>query len=328
MNITKLPSGSYRVRHMEDGKTYSFTLKYKPSTIEVYKLIAEKKEKIGSGKLPSKFTLKQACDAYIDAKRNVLSPSTVREYTATAERLPDDFKKLYITDITYLTVQKVINDIAKDHSPKTTANYAHFISAVLKAHDISLKAPQLPQKEKKSPYIPTREDIKAVFSVIKGTEHEIAISLCCYGLRRSEVCALTPEDLNGNELTINKALVKGENNNYVIKTTKTTESTRTIIIDDDLANLIRERGYIYPYHPENLYKALQRAQDKAGVPRFQLHKLRHFFASYLHSKGYSDKQIQEMGGWKTDNVMKTVYQHALDMDDAKKKAAHDISTIF
>ena len=35
-----------------------------------------------------------------------------------------------------------------------------------------------------------------------------------------------------------------------------------------------------------------------------------------------------MGGWKTDNVMKTVYQHAMDMDRAKAKAAADIGSIL
>ena len=323
MTISKLPSGSYRIRYVEDGKRYSITVKEKPSQKEAYKLIlSQAKTK------PSEFTLKMACDAYIDSKRNILSPSTIKEYTATAKRLPDGFKETRISDITSLQLQKVINDFSADHDPKTVANYAHFLSAVLKAHDIDIKPPKLPQRIKKSQYIPTKEDIQAIFDIIKDTEHEIPILLCCYGLRRSEVCALTPDDLKGNVLTINKALVKNEHNEYVIKTTKTTESTRTIIIDDDLANLIRERGHIYNYHPENLYKALQRAQDKAGVPRFQLHKLRHFFASFLHSKGYTDKQIQEMGGWKTDNVMKTVYQHALDMEEAKHKAAQDISDIY
>jgi hypothetical protein len=35
-----------------------------------------------------------------------------------------------------------------------------------------------------------------------------------------------------------------------------------------------------------------------------------------------------MGGWKTDNVMKTVYQHAMEMDAAKQKAAADIAGLF
>ena len=323
MTIDRLPSGSYRIRHMENGKSYSVTVKYKPSKTEAMKLITARVDK-----KPNKMTFKLACDAYIDAKRNVLSPSTRKEYTATVRRLPEGLKETALSDITSLQIQKVVNDLAVDHDPKTVANYAHFISAVLKAHDIDIKSPQLPQRIKKPVYIPTQKDIQAIFEVIKGTEHEVAISLCCYGLRRSEVCALTIDDLDGNSLTIDKALVKDENNEWVIKQTKTTDSTRTIFIDDALADLIRKQGYIYKYHPENLYKALQRAQDKAGVHRFQLHKLRHFYASYLHSKGYTDKQIQEMGGWKTDLVMKAVYQHALDMDEAKKKAAKDISSIY
>jgi integrase len=65
-------------------------------------------------------------------------------------------------------------------------------------------------------------------------------------------------------------------------------------------------------------------QKKLGIPHFSLHKMRHFFASYMHQLGMSDKQIQEAGGWKTDGIMKTVYQHAMNMDEAKKKMADSI----
>ena len=53
--------------------------------------------------------------------------------------------------------------------------------------------------------------------------------------------------------------------------------------------------------------------------------LRHFFASYMHEKGYTDKQIQEMGGWKTPYVLNTVYKHAMNMDDVKEEMAEQIS---
>ena len=142
------------------------------------------------------------------------------------------------------------------------------------------------------------------------------------------MCALTIDDLDGNKLTINKAKVKDVNNKWVIKTTKTVDSTRTIIIPDDLADRIREKGYIYKYIPGSICRALERAEKEAGIPNFPLHKLRHFFASFLHNKGYTDKQIQEMGGWKSNNVLQTIYKHAMDMDNAKKKAADDLSSII
>ena len=167
MTIDKLPSGSYRIRYVENGKRHTVTVNHKPSQMEAMKLVMSRVDK-----KPSVLTLKTACDAYIDAKRNILSPTTLKEYTATVRRLPEGFKNTILSDITSLQLQKEVNDYSKDHSPKTVANYAHFLSAVLKAHDITLKSPQLPQKEKKSPYIPTKEDIKAIFAVIKGTEHE------------------------------------------------------------------------------------------------------------------------------------------------------------
>jgi integrase len=68
--------------------------------------------------------------------------------------------------------------------------------------------------------------------------------------------------------------------------------------------------------------------EKLGIPRFSIHKLRHFFASYMHQQGFTDKQIQEAGGWHTDHVMKTVYQHAMDVDAAKRRMAGHIEGLF
>ena len=193
---------------------------------------------------------------------------------------------------------------------------------------MDIRPPKLPQKEKKSPYIPTESDIHAILAEISDTKFEIPITLCCFGLRFSEVYALTVDDLDGCKLTINKAKVIDENRQWVIKQTKTTDSARTIIIPPELADKIREQGYIYKGSPNTLQKIVPQIQKKLGLEHFSLHKLRHFYASYLHSKGYTDKQIQEMGGWKTDNVMKNVYQHAMNMDEAKQRAAEDISAIM
>ncbi len=47
---------------------------------------------------------------------------------------------------------------------------------------------------------------------------------------------------------------------------------------------------------------------RSGVSDFRLHDCRHFFASYCHDVLHlSDAQIQKLGGWSTDYVMKRVY---------------------
>lgn len=72
-------------------------------------------------------------------KRNVLSPRTVKEYAETEKRLPDRFRNLRISDITQIQINRLINDLSKDQSPKTVRNYHGFVSAVLGVYRPKLK---------------------------------------------------------------------------------------------------------------------------------------------------------------------------------------------
>ena len=326
MTIEKLPSGSYRISQSDHEHRYRLTVDHKPTHSEAVRLMAALIASTPANCPRGSF--RAACDQYNASKSNVLAADTLREYIRYARLLPESFTRLQLMQITAVDVQKVINDLTPGRSPKTVRNYYNYISAVLTFNGILLPPPKLPQTVRSELYIPTAEDIRKVLDIISHTEYDIAIKLCCFGLRRSEVCAVTPDDLDGNTLHVSKALVKDKNNHYIIKTTKTTSSDRYIVIPADLADQIRDRGYVCKYHPESIYKALQRAQKKAGVPRFRLHALRHFFASYLHDKGYSNKQIQALGGWSTDSVLKSIYQHAMDMDAAKARASEDISKII
>lgn len=315
MTINKLPSGSYRIRQMVNGKNYSVTVPHKPTKKEAEQLIYEKINinVIETGKKEKKTFYDCAYD-YIEIKSNVLSPTTVRMYRGTLNSsIPGWFSNKDIETITQQDIQKVINEYSLNHAPKTTRNLSGFISAVFGVYVPSMIIKTtLPQKDKKEPYIPSDDDIKTIFNSFAGTEFEAAIKLCCLGLRRSEVCALNLSDLTeDNLLTINKAKVMDEYNNWVIKQTKTTESTRTIKIPSELADLIRKQGFIYKGHPNSIYDALQRIQDKNNITRFSLHKLRHYFCSNAHALGIPDAYIMAMGGWRTDNVMKTIYRHAM-----------------
>ena len=322
MTIEKLPSGNYRIKEMRNGKTYRITVDHKPTKSEAKELV---EKRIGSYSNPNSFEC--AADVYIKSKENVLSPATIRGYRSIINNMDESFRKLPLDKITLQVLQTYINNYSATHSPKSVRNLNGFVIAVLKYNGSDVQSPRLPQKEKKPVYIPTEEDVRRILQEFKGHKYEAFIILATMGLRRSEICALTPGDLKGNVLTINKALVQDENKQWVIKSTKTTESTRTIVIPDTVVKLLKERGF-YEGNPENLYFCLSRAQKRLGIPHFPLHKLRHFFASYMHDLGYSDKQIQEFGGWKTDEVMKTVYQHAMEMDKVKNAMANNISGLI
>ena len=279
------------------------------------------------GSFHNSMSFEHAADIYIKSKENVISPATIRGYRSIINNLDDNFKNIQIDKITLPVLQTLINDYSATHSPKSVRNLNGFIMSVLKYNGSDIQTPRLPQKEKKDVYIPTEDDIKRLLHEFKGNKYEPFIVLATMGLRRSEICALTPDDLNGNVLTINKALVQNDKKQWVIKTTKTESSTRTIVIPDEVVELLNKNGF-YKGNPENLYFALQRAQKRLGIKSFPLHKLRHFFASYMHDLGYSDKQIQEFGGWKTDAIMKTVYQHAMEMNKVKNNMANNIGFLM
>lgn len=321
MTIDVLPSGNYRIREMRNGKVYRLTVNHKPTKREAKELIEKE-----IGGFTDKTTFLVAADNYINSKNNVLSPSTIRGYRAVLRNLDVSFLDTPLDKINLLKIQELINKISLSHTPKTVRNVNGLVMSVLKFYGSDVKSPTLPQKDKKPVYIPTEEEVKSILSEVKGTKYEVAFILGTMGLRRSEICALTKEDLNGNVLTINKALVQNTDNEWVVKKTKTTESTRTIVVPDYVVNLINESG-VCEYGPHAIYQALQRTQRRLGIQQFPFHKLRHFFASYMHDLGYSDKQIQEFGGWKTDQVMKTVYQHAMEMDKVKKNMSDNIDKL-
>ena len=325
MKIEKRDSGSYRIRKMYKGQMYTVSFDHKPTQKEAMLAMAEELNKIRTAH--TRMTFRRAAESYVDTKRNVLSPRTIKEYSETARRLPEWFCSLPVSDIDQVQINRLVNELSKNRSPKTVSNYHGFVSAVLGTFCPSLRiSTTLPQKIKNEPYTPSQDDVKRILEEVKGSGFEIPITLACYGMRRSEICALQLEDVDGDVVHINKALVLNESKEWVVKTTKTTESTRDIVIPAELAERIREQGYVYKGHPGSITKCLERAEKRLGIPRFPLHKLRHYFASQMSSLGVPEADILRMGGWETDHVMKSVYRHSMmDKEEhAKREAAEKL----
>lgn len=329
MKIEKLPSGSYRIRKMYKGKMYTVVFGGKPTQKEAMMAMAKELEKVQTEH--ATMTFGAAAEEYIESKRNVLSPSTVRGYKGILKSIPKFMLEMSIYDITAIDIQKEINRFSENHSPKTVRNYHGFLSAVLGTFYPDLKiCTTLPQKIKNEPYIPSDEDIKKILDYAKGTDYEIPLILACYGMRRSEVCALTVDDIDGDIVKINKAKVQNEKKEWVIKTTKTAASTREIVIPTEVANQIREKGYVYKGSPGEILRFLRSAENALGIPGFPLHKIRHYFASKMSALNIPEADIVKMGGWETDHVMKSVYRHSMieREEQAKREAADKFKKVL
>ena len=312
----------YRIKKMYKGKYYSVIVDHKPTQKEAIILMSEVMQDVDG---PAKGTVRSCIDGYIDAKSNVLSPGTIRGYRTIQRNAPEWFLDMNICDVTQVELQKAVNEYAINHAPKSVRNLHALMEAAIKMYRPNLNFnTTLPQKEAKEVSIPEHDDIIRLLDAMK--EHDLypCIVLGCLGLRRSEIFALEPSDFSDNGVLINKARVANEHGKFVVKVTKTTDSTRFIFVPSDIVNIIRDRGYVYRGGADALIRTMHRYQDQIGMPRCRFHDLRHFYVSYAHSIGMSDAAIQKAGGWKTDNVMKKVYRHSMNDASEQQRVANSM----
>lgn len=311
MTIEKLSSGSYRIKQMKDGKTYRLTIDHKPSKREAEDLIRELMDR--RSPVTTRDSFEQCAIELLESKDKILSPSTLRSYKGILSHLSERFRNYPLRDIEQIHVQHEINEYAQGRSAKSVKNAHGFISSVLTTFNPSLTLhTALPAKEIKEDYIPTDDEVRAVFDHEKGTRYFVPFALAALALRRSEICALDISDLDDdNTLYIHRALVPGDGEAFTLREiNKTSLSRRRIKIPDELAELIRKQGRIYDGAVSGLNQRLHLVQKELGIHPFKLHSLRKYFPSMCHSLGIPDKYIMDYGGWKTDHVMKDVYMRA------------------
>lgn len=232
-----------------------------------------------------------------------------------------------LNSLTQEMIQKEMSDYAKTHSPKTVRNAHGFLSTVLRmfAPEFHLTT-TLPQKQKVETYIPTEEEFKKLLKFVEGTDIEPAVLLAAVGsLRRSEIAALADEDILDNGVRVNKALVRGTDNKWYVKSTKTSSSTRIAPLPAQIVEKLRQYK-MGTLTPAMISKHFSKAVKDAGLPYMRFHALRHYYASVLHAAGIPDKYIMQFGGWSTDSVLKNVYQHA--MRDQATKESERVTSVF
>lgn len=310
MTIEKV-GRKWRISEQRDGVRYRVTVDHQPSKREASDLIHEKVME-AEPNICKKDSFEYSCNKYIEIKSNVLSPSTIRGYRTIIRSMSESFRKTPTAAITQELIQVEVNSYAASHSPKSTRNLHGFISAVLAVYRPRLNiSTTLPQRRKYEAVTPLESQIEQILDAVAGTEYEIPYRLGIYGMRRGEICAITSADLKGNMLRINKSKVLADNNQWIIKPfPKTTESERTIYIDDNLATLILERGTAFDDHPNRLNHHLHRLLKRLDLPAFRFHDLRAYYASMAHAMGIPDKYIMAHGGWSSTNIMDRVYKRA------------------
>lgn len=281
---------------------------------------------------PESITAGQAFDRYIESKDSVLSPSTIAGYKRQRKNCLQGIMSIKLEKLTQEMIQKEINKMSKDHSPKYVRNAHGLLSAVLAEYlpGMILKT-TMPQKVRYDYAIPSDEDIDKIIEVIKGTDVELPVMLSLWlGMRMSEVRGIRWDAISGNVLHIKEAIVDIEKGS-VTKGTKTFSSDRKIMIPEYIMVLIEQQPkngtYVIDKTAQAISKKFYRLCEKAGIEtHYRYHDLRHANASVMLALNVPDKYAMKRGGWATNNTIKSVYQHT--METKEIEVANTIDDYF
>ena len=311
----KLPSGSWNVNIMVDGRRVSVTRSTEKECVAAAAAIKAGMKQ--DQKRPKRITLYDAIDVYTEAKREALSPSTVRGYKIIREHRFQGLMKESVYSITKADVQKAVNDESKVCSPKTVKNAYGLIRPVLKLYGIDVFGVRLPQEKKPVKRYLQPEDIGRLIQVIEGDSCEIPILLAVWlGMRRSEISGLCWDcvDLENNILHIRRKVVPNEHNEWTLDDgAKNYTSQRSIQCPEYIMNKIKalpsREGQLFRMHPDTIRKHVHAACKKAGVVDTTVHGLRHTNAAVMKTLGIDDRHAMARGGWSCESTYRKTYSY-------------------
>lgn len=197
-------------------------------------------------------------------------------------------------------------------------------------------------KEKKTKDFWDKEELNKFMDALYKNEDSykfIALfRLLAYtGIRRGECLALRWNDVNFIDglLRIDETFTVGLNSQEIINEPKTESSKRTITLDNDTLNILKEwkkeqaklligfgfnalgkDQFIFTSLPNNRHlclsaprKVLKRVCDKYGLEMINIHGFRHTHCSLLFEAGVSMKDVMERLGHKDIQTTMNVYAH-------------------
>lgn len=328
----QLPSGSWRVRVYDNElkKQISFTSKLtgKAGKAEAELMAREyqlgRKQKREQGR-----TVGECIDEYIALKKNILSPTTIEGYRKEKRNSLADLCSIPVSELTETQIQAHINRLALTKSPKTIRNAHGLLSAALNVYapDMRLRT-TLPQKQKKIKQLP---EVSAIMEALRGTDIELPCLMALWlGMRMSEIRGAKRSNIHNGVLTIKDTVVNIAGRPVEREQTKTVESTRMLPIPKPLLDMINalppEQDIIITMPDYTIRKHLYALQEEKQLEHFSFHDLRHLNASVMLALGIPDKYAMERGGWSSNNIMKSVYQHTF--SEERKAADEKINNYF
>lgn len=290
-----------------------------------------------------KVTFKVFSEMYLEHEKLYKQFKTVESLITVLHRFKDLNNK-ELCKITNLDIQKLVDNMTKEHLNNNTIRYylkilnSVFLCAKFKYNIID----EIPTKYIKiGKPVPTTKkalndtEINDLLFKLKDSKYYLVVFLAVNtGMRAGEILGITWNDINFNErtITVNKQWKKLKDNSWGFGPVKSKNSIRSIPISHSVCeellkykNIINIDNRVFNFKSKStILTDLNKKLRKNGF-NITIHELRHTYATRLIANGVDFKTAAQILGHSVEQTMK-VYSHV--NNDMFNKAHSIIENIF
>jgi integrase len=282
-----------------------------------------------------------------DVVAHTLKPKTVDSYKFLIEKhIKPEIGHYKLSRLRSDQIQTLYSKKLNSGLSERTVQYIHAV--LRRALNFALKwgliyrnptdVVEAPRPKKKAPEVLSEDQAKHFLETVK--EHRwypIYVLAIATGMREGEILGLRWEDVDLEHATISvRKTVQSIRGKIIIGEPKTQKSRRTISLPDFavevLSELEKSEGFVFttasgrPVSPRNLLRHFHESLEKAGLPHFRFHDLRHTCATLLLKENVHPKVVQELLGHSSISWTLDTYSHTI--RSMQEEAAQKMDGIF
>lgn len=257
---------------------------------------------------------------------------TFLDYANTAAHINEELADVELQKLTPIAVQAYINtaemtDGMKDRVVKLLCRASKKAIATGLVEKDFMAGVEVLKPEPKEVEIFSPDELNIIMETIDSDarlrRHHLLVSVAiASGCRMGEILALTPQDLDGDAIKINKSLVEVKGV-AKLQPPKTRAGYRRIPLPKNIMAELYQAAYALesgeiiknakgkPCLSTNIDKSWKRILNKAGIPYRKFHCLRHTHASMLLAAGVPILEVSKRLGHSRPSHTLNLYGHAI-----------------
>ena len=253
------------------------------------------------------------------------APNTARIYISCFEAFMRFYPDATLDKIDENDIRKYLLFLVRKDCSDSYVNQAinsiKFYYEIVRGMPNRFYSIERPRKSKKLPEVLSIIEVQSLLAEINNIKHRCIVGLLySSGLRRSEVLALRPVDIDSKRMLIRVNQGKGKKDRYTILSATLLKELRNYYKRYQPQTFLFESPNGKAYSPTSVVNIVSRAALRAGIKRrVTPHMLRHSFATHLLDKGTDLRKIQVLLGHNSSKTTE-IYTHVAensfkDIDD-------------